>query len=128
MLLVASVILPHMDIIKKWIEGPFVTFLLGVDWLDLIGITIFAVVAYWAGSRFIGVIVHRAVKGARHREWHKKDIEKREKTLTNLFRSVWRIVVALAFVYAFLAEFFPNVGAMLAPLFASAGIIGVRTS
>lgn len=101
-----------------------------VNWLndngpELAVIIISALIAYFAGTRIVTFVVRRAVKGARHREWHKKDIEKRQKTLVGLFVSVWRIVLFFSVFYALLAVFVPNVSAALAPLFASAGIIGV---
>lgn len=113
-----------METAKHWVQGPFTDFLID-HWVNFIGIFVVTFLAYYAGTRLVGVIVHRAVKGARHREWHKKDIEKRQKTLENLFRTIWRIVVVIAFTYAILNEFFPNIETTLAPLFASAGIIGV---
>lgn len=113
-----------MDTVKNWVQGPFTDFLVD-HWVNFIGIFIVSFLAYYAGTRLVGIIVHRAVRGARHRVWHKKDIEKRQKTLANLFRTIWRIVVAFAFSYAILNEFFPHIETTLAPLFASAGIIGV---
>jgi len=113
-----------METVKNWAQGPLTDFLID-HWVNFIGIFVVTFLAYYAGTRLVGVIVHRAVKGARHREWHKKDIEKRQKTLANLFRTIWRIVVTIAFAYAILNEFFPRIETTLAPLFASAGIIGV---
>lgn len=95
------------------------------NWLELAIVLIAALTAYFAGTRIVTFVVKRAVKGGRHREWHKKDIEKRQKTLVGLFISVWRIILFFTVLYALLAVFFPNIGAALAPLFASAGIIGV---
>jgi small conductance mechanosensitive channel len=95
------------------------------NWFELIVILLAAFIAYFAGTRIVAFIVKRAVKGARHRAWHKKDIEKRQKTLVGLFVSIWRIVIFFTVLYALLAVFFPNIGAAMAPLFASAGIIGV---
>lgn len=95
------------------------------NWFELGIIILASLVAYFAGTRIVSFIVKRAVKGARHRAWHKKDIEKRQKTLVNLFTSVWRIIVFFTVFYAVLAVFFPDIGAALSPLFASAGIIGV---
>jgi len=95
------------------------------NWFELLIIILATLIAYFAGTRIVAFIVKRAVKGARHRAWHKKDIEKRQKTLVDLFTSVWRIIVFFTVLYALLAVFFPNIGAALAPLFASAGIIGV---
>jgi moderate conductance mechanosensitive channel len=66
---------------------------------------------------FDGVIVT-----AHHRSWHRKDIEKREKTLVQLTRSFWQIII-IFYVAAIVANklFLFD----LSPLFASAGIIGV---
>lgn len=93
--------------------------------LDLAIILIVGLIAYFAGTRIVTYVVKRAVRGAKHRIWHKKDIEKRQKTLVSLFVNIWRIIVLFTVTYALLAVFVPNIGAALAPLFASAGIIGV---
>lgn len=98
---------------------------LGDSWLELAIIFGSTMIAYFAGTRIVTFIVKRAVKGGRHRAWHKKDIEKRQKTLVGLFVSVWRIVIFFTVLYALLTVFFPNIGAALSPIFASAGIIGV---
>lgn len=103
-------------IFASWLEA---------NWLELTIIVVAALIAYFAGTRIVAFIVKRAVKGARHRAWHKKDIEKRQKTLVGLFVTLWRIIIFFTLLYALLAVFFPNIGAALAPLFASAGIIGV---
>ena len=93
--------------------------------LDLAIILIVGLVAYFIGTRIVAYVVKRAVRGAKHRIWHKKDIEKRQKTLVNLFVNIWRIIVLFTVIYAMLAVFVPDIGAALAPLFASAGIIGI---
>lgn len=98
---------------------------LTANWLELAIILVAAATAYFAGTRIVTFVVKRAVKGARHRAWHKKDIEKRQKTLVGLFVTLWRIILFFTILYALLAVFFPNIGAALTPLFASAGIIGV---
>jgi len=89
------------------------------------GIILLTFVAYFIGTKGVSILVHRAVKGARHREWHKKDIEKRQKTLSNLFKTIWRVIVIITAAYAILHDFVPNLNSTLAPLFASAGIIGI---
>lgn len=94
-------------------------------WLDLTVIILTALIAYFAGTRIVTFVVRHAVKGARHRAWHKKDIEKRQKTLVGLFVTIWRIIIFFTLFYAVLTVFFPHLGSALAPLFASAGIIGV---
>ncbi len=94
-------------------------------WLALLSIFIIALLAYFVGTKLVALAVRKAVKGARHREWHKKDIEKRQKTLVDLFLTVWRILIFVTVLYAVARLFVPNIGSTLAPLFASAGIIGV---
>lgn len=106
----------NIDIILTWLDQ---------NWLELVIILVAAAAAYFAGTRIVSFVVKRAVKGARHRAWHKKDIEKRQKTLVSLFVTLWRIIIFFTVLYALLAVFFPNIGAALSPLFASAGIIGV---
>ncbi len=113
-----------METLQKWFSEPTIYFV-QEHWVNFVGVIIVTLLAYFAGTRLVDSIVHKAVKGARHREWHRKDIEKRQKTLSNLFRTMWKIIVIVAFVYAILNEFFPNINTTLAPLFASAGIIGV---
>jgi small-conductance mechanosensitive channel len=94
--------------------------------LPIGAIIVVGIVAYFAGTQLVDFIVHRAVRGARHRVWHKKDIEKRQKTLGNLFRSIWKIAVIASCGYALLREVLgPDINSTLAPLFASAGIIGI---
>ncbi len=98
---------------------------LGSHWADFTLIAAVALVAYFLGTRVVALIVKRAVKGARHRSWHKKDIEKRQKTLVELFTSIWRLVITITAAYATLRVFNPDITSDLAPLFASAGIIGI---
>ncbi|MES2876649.1 MAG: mechanosensitive ion channel family protein [Patescibacteria group bacterium] len=98
---------------------------LGDHWADFAIILIIALIAYFAGTKLVSFIVRRAVKGARHRQWHKKDIEKRQKTLVDLFVNMWRIIIVVTAIYALLRVFVPDITTTLAPLFASAGIIGI---
>jgi moderate conductance mechanosensitive channel len=125
MSLTADAILPHMEHLKNQQLFTNTEHWFSDNWLQLAIILASALIAYFAGTRIVSFIVRRAVKGARHRAWHKKDIEKRQKTLVGLFVSVWRIIIFFTLFYALLAVFFPNIGSALAPLFASAGIIGV---
>lgn len=113
-----------MDTAEKWASSHFIRFI-SDHWLNVFGIIVVTTLAYYVGSRLVSFIVTHTIKTARHREWHQKDIEKRQKTLAHLFGNIWHILVIFAFVYALLKEFFPNVDTMLAPLFASAGIIGI---
>ena len=93
--------------------------------ISILTILIVGSIMYYVGGRVVTRSVKKLVGTARHREWHKKDIEKRQNTLAGLFLNVWRIIVFVVILYALLKEFVPDVDRMLAPLFASAGIIGV---
>jgi moderate conductance mechanosensitive channel len=79
-------------------------------------------ILYLLGVLFMSSIVNRAVK-ARGRGWQKKDIEKRQKTLSGLFTTMWRIFILAFGAFYLFKNIWPT--ADLAPLFASAGIIGV---
>lgn len=100
------------------------------DWIVSHGVStvvvlIIGLIAYFVGSRLVSFAVKRIVKGARHRAWHRKDIEKRQKTLVDLFSNMWRIIVIITAGYALLRIYIPDITTTLAPLFASAGIIGI---
>ena len=101
----------------------------GLGWLvsermvETVSIVIGAVIVYYLGRIFITWAIRYAIHStAKHRSWHRKDIEKRENTLTQLIRSFWRITI-IAYIAAMVASklFYFD----LSPLFASAGIIGV---
>ena len=101
----------------------------GLGWLvsermvETISIVIGAIIVYYFGRMFITWAIRYAIHStAKHRSWHRKDIEKREKTLTQLIGSFWRIAI-IAYIAAMVANklFYFD----LSPLFASAGIIGV---
>ena len=81
--------------------------------------------AYYIGGRLLARLVRRLVKSARHREWHQKDIEKRQKTLAAVARNVWHIFIITVVCIALFREAVEQADALLAPLFASAGIVGV---
>jgi len=104
-----------MEMLKNWIAAH------GVDALIIVAVT---TIFYIAGNFLVSRIVKRSVHTqARRREWHRKDIEKREKTLVGPFLVIWRIVIMTIAAFAVIKVIFPT--ADLAPLFASAGIVGV---
>ena len=111
--------LKNQQLFQDWAEW------LTKHYFDFVVIFVIALIAYFAGTRLVRVVVRRAVKGARHKQWHKKDIEKRQKTLVDLFVSMWRIIIFVSVLYAVLRVFIPDITTTLAPLFASAGIIGL---
>jgi small conductance mechanosensitive channel len=104
-----------MEMVQNWITDH------GINVLIILAVaTLFSV----AGNFLVGRIVKRSVRTqAKRRDWHKKDVEKREKTLVGPFKVIWRIVVITVAAYVIVREAFPHVD--LAPLFASAGILGV---
>ncbi len=93
------------------------------DGLGVLTTITIAIVLFYIGSGLLSKLVKQAVKStAKHRDWHRKDMEKRQKTLSALFVSMWRIMIIIFVVVSILTEIFH---VDLAPLFASAGIIGV---
>lgn len=91
--------------------------------ISILIILFVALIAYYGGTRIVASTVRRLVKSTRHREWHRKDIEKRQNTLSALFTNIWRILVMVIASLTIFKELFPLIN--LSPLFASAGIIGV---
>lgn len=90
--------------------------------LDIL-ITIFiAILVFIIGSNILSSIVSHVVR-ARGRKWAHQDIKKRQATLSGLFVTLWRITVSVIGVLIVFREVFPDVS--LAPIFASAGIVGV---
>ena len=88
-------------------------------------ILIAGAVAYYIGGRVLSRLVRRLVRTGRHREWHHKDIEKRQKTLGAVVSSTWHIFIIIVVGVALFREAVDQADAILAPLFASAGIVGV---
>lgn len=104
-----------MEMLKNWVAE---------HGLDTLIIVIITTIFYIAGNFLVARIVKRSVNSqARRREWHRKDIEKREKTLIGPFLVIWRIVIITIAAFVVIKVIFPK--ADLAPLFASAGIVGV---
>jgi moderate conductance mechanosensitive channel len=90
--------------------------------VEILIILLVTVVVYYIGAFIVDATVKKTLHTTR-RKWHAKDVEKRQKTLTALFRNLWRtLIIATAALFVF-HRLFPDVS--LAPLFASAGIIGV---
>jgi small-conductance mechanosensitive channel len=77
---------------------------------------------YYVGTLFMARIIKRALHTTK-RKWHEQDIEKRHKTLVGLFKNIWLILIVTLGALWLFDTFFHSVS--LAPLFASAGIIGV---
>jgi small conductance mechanosensitive channel len=108
---------PELNDVREWMLDK------GLDALLAVAI---GVVVYYIGKKLLSRLIKQLIKSARHREWHKKDIEKRQKTLVSLFATVWRLIVIFSVIYAVLQALFGDtINNTFAPLFASAGIIGV---
>lgn len=83
-----------------------------------------AILLYWFGSKIVKWLTIRISTTTYQRTTQtKKDIEKRQATLVALFVTFWRILVITFLIFAALRIFFRDID--LAPLFASAGVIGV---
>ena len=99
-------------------------------WKHLIDTSIVITVGlalYWVGPMVVNWLMTNVFVTHYQRTLHRKDLEKRQRTLTAMFTNVWRIlVVAISLYFASVAivgeEKAPT---LFAPLFASAGIIGV---
>lgn len=79
--------------------------------------------AYWFGPVIVNWLMAHVFVTPYQRTLHRKDLEKRQRTLGALFANVWRIIVIMLVAYGVFVQFFDYKA--LAPLFASAGIIGV---
>ena len=86
-------------------------------------IILLALLFYAVGSAVLRYLVKHAVERTRQRTWHRKDVEKRQRTLVGLFINLWRVLVVAGAAFGILTVLFGTIN--LAPLFASAGIIGV---
>jgi small conductance mechanosensitive channel len=84
-------------------------------------------VLLWLGPIVIGWLTGHIFVTHDQRTLHKKDLEKRQRTLSNMFSNVWRILVVIISLYFVFVAIIGSTEAreLLAPLFASAGIIGV---
>lgn len=82
---------------------------------------------YWAGPWIVNFFMTKVFVSHYQRTLHKKDLEKRQRTLGAMFTNVWRIIVVIVVLYLLLQRTIGKDEAfqILTPLFASAGIIGV---
>lgn len=95
---------------------------LQTDGVQILFIAIGGIITYYAGSKILDIVTRQIVRG-HLRNSPKKDIQKRQTTLSNLITGIWRILVAVTAVVSIFKVLFPAVN--LSPLFASAGIIGI---
>ncbi|MDB5168321.1 MAG: mechanosensitive ion channel protein MscS, small conductance mechanosensitive channel [Candidatus Saccharibacteria bacterium] len=93
------------------------------DSIDAAVIVLVMLAFYVLGSAALRYVVKNAVERSRQKTWHRKDIEKRQKTLVGVVVNIWRILVIFVGGFQLLQIVFPSINT--APLFASAGIVGV---
>lgn len=91
----------------------------------IIVIIITGMLAYYIGGKLTTRLVKSLVKTTRHREWHQKDVEKRQKTLSAVARNIWHIFVVIVVCIALFREAIDNADTILAPFLASAGVVSV---
>jgi moderate conductance mechanosensitive channel len=89
----------------------------------LVSIVIITGILYIAGPFAIRFIIHHTIRRTKQRIWQQKDIEKRENTIVALFINIWKLLIAISAAAAIIMLFFPDTS--LAPLFASAGVVGI---
>ena len=109
--------------VDEWLISNGWGLLVSTTAINLVSIVLGAIIFYYIGRAFIGYGIRHVIRQtAKQRAWHKKDAEKREKTLLSLLQSFWKIVM-VAYALAMIAN--KLFGFDLSPLFASAGIIGI---
>lgn len=107
----------------EWLTSRGFGWLANEQLLQLVSIFATTIILYFLGRIAINWGLRKIIRSnAKQRGWHRKDTEKREKTLTQIIASIWRIIV---FGYLLLTVMGRVFGINLAPIFASAGIIGV---
>lgn len=90
---------------------------------SVLTILIVAILAYVFGATIVSWLTKRALYRAYRRKVHKRDLQKRQKTMAGLVVNVWRVAIVIVACLA-IARLFVS-ASTLTPLFASAGIFGV---
>ncbi|MFZ1258606.1 MAG: mechanosensitive ion channel family protein [Candidatus Saccharimonas sp.] len=90
---------------------------------SIIVILLVSAIIYSVGPAIIRWLMAHLFVTAYQRTLHKKDLEKRQRTLGGLFSNIFRILTVVTACYLLLRVFISTID--LAPLFASAGVIGV---
>lgn len=99
------------SLIPEFILNPLIVLVIGI-------------VLYYVGGLIISAIIrHAAIVRGKSEKWSKSDIKKRQDTLGGLTSGVWKILVAAVAVLTIVKMLFPDIS--FAPIFASAGILGV---
>lgn len=90
---------------------------------DIAIILLVVILLYVIGARIVQWLVGRLFKRAYKHRLHAKDLEKRQNTLKGLAANIWKTIVVFVGILA-IARLFLS-AEELAPVFASAGILGV---
>lgn len=111
----------NIDALSDWLQNDG-------NWLQeesvkLVIILVSSIALYYLGAFLIEFALHKSAGVGKQRHWAKKDIEKRQKTVIGLIINVWRVIVIASMSFAIFNVIFPHVS--LAPIFASAGIVGI---
>ena len=78
----------------EWLHNNGLGWLISDRTLETASIIIGSFIIYFIGKHLIKWFIHYTIRStAKHRSWHRKDIEKREKTLIQLSRGFWRILM-----------------------------------
>ena len=91
-------------------------------WIAVASILLGAAIVYAIGAKILDIVTRQIVRG-HLRTAPKKDIQKRQDTLATLVKAIWRILIIATTAVSVLQVAFPEIN--LAPLFTSAGIIGI---
>ncbi len=105
-----------MDTITQWFES---------DGVAIIFIILGGAILYVAGGKAIEFFTKHIVR-SKGRSMPRKDVEKRQKTLSSLSVTIWRSAVTIIAALSIFKQLFPNID--LSPLFASAGIVGIAVA
>ncbi len=100
-----------MEKLSGWLSG--------IDWLHMLMVIVIGAIIYQTIGFVISWLVHNL--GGHRRKENRGERKKRLKTLSNLFTTVAKVIVALTVVFTILSDLNVN----LVPLFASAGVAGV---
>jgi small conductance mechanosensitive channel len=105
-----------METLNNWLKE---------DGSSLLFILIGSIVAYYLGSKLISLLIRHFVHSW-GRALPQKDTEKRQKTLSSLAITIWRIIVVFIGLVSIFKTLFPKIDLSL--LFTSAGIVGVAVA
>lgn len=91
--------------------------------IDILIILAVMTVLYIFGGKLVAWLTSVFIYNTYHRKMHPKDLEKRQNTIKALSENIWRVIVVMIGIFSIIRLFFTT--AELAPLFASASVIGV---